>query len=109
MAHSRRLDVLGLILSGAIGISLSKLGFELRLGTCNGERRELADCLDSDPNGDGVTRTDSLHCIEHRRTMRAIGSPTQKMCITTPMAIICKENGYFMAPDSGTTMRFMKK
>ena len=50
-----------------------------------------------------------FHCIEHRRSTRAMASPTQKMWMPTPMAIICKENGYFIAPDSGTTMRFMKK
>jgi hypothetical protein len=38
-----------------------------------------------------------------------MGSPTQKMCMTTPMTIILKENGYFLAFESGTTIRFMKK
>jgi hypothetical protein len=47
--------------------------------------------------------------IEKRRTMIAIGSPTQKMCMTMPMAIILKENGNFIAAESGTTTRFMKK
>jgi hypothetical protein len=47
--------------------------------------------------------------IEKRRTMIAMGSPTQKMCMTMPMAIILKENGDFIAPESGTTTRFMKK
>jgi len=47
--------------------------------------------------------------IEKRRTMIAMGSPTQKMCMTMPMAIILKENGNFIAPESGTTTRFMKK
>ncbi|MBZ5663024.1 MAG: hypothetical protein LAO30_00325 [Acidobacteriia bacterium] len=47
--------------------------------------------------------------LENRRTASAIGSPAQKMCMTTPMTVILKENGNFMAPDNGTTMRFMKK
>lgn len=46
--------------------------------------------------------------IEKRRTMIAGGSPTQKMCMTMPMAIILKENGNFIAPESGTTTRFME-
>jgi hypothetical protein len=41
--------------------------------------------------------------------MIAMGSPTQKMCMTMPMAIILKENGNFTAAESGTTTRFMKK
>jgi hypothetical protein len=52
---------------------------------------------------------DLLHCTEHRRTTRAMGNPTQKMCMTTPITNSCKENGYFMAPERGTTTRFMKK
>jgi len=36
------------------------------------------------------TRSQSLL---YRRTATAIGSPTQKMWMTTPMTIICKENG----------------
>ena len=52
---------------------------------------------------------DLFHCIEHRRTTRAMGNPTQKMCMTTPITNSCKENGYFMAPERGTTTRFMKK
>jgi hypothetical protein len=43
--------------------------------------------------------------IEKRRTMIAIGSPTQKMCMTMPMAIILKEDGDFLAPESGTPSR----
>ena len=41
--------------------------------------------------------------------LRAIGKPTQKMWITTPMTIIFTEKGNFVAPESGTTTRFMKK
>src|SRR5260370_41533959 len=52
---------------------------------------------------------DLFHCIEHRRTTRAMGNPTQKMCMTTPITNSCKENGYFMALERGTTTRFMKK
>ena len=52
---------------------------------------------------------DLFHCIEHRRTTRAMGNPTQRMCMTTPTTNICEENGYFMAPERGTTTRFMKK
>ena len=47
--------------------------------------------------------------IEKRRTIITMGSPTQKMCMTIRMAIILKENGSFIAPESGTTTRFMKK
>jgi hypothetical protein len=47
--------------------------------------------------------------MEHHRKTNAMGSPTQKMWITTPITIILKENGNFMALDSGTTMRFMLK
>ena len=39
----------------------------------------------------------------------AIGIPTQKMWMIIPMIIMRKENGYFRAAESGTTMRFMKK
>jgi hypothetical protein len=52
---------------------------------------------------------DRSQFTEYRRTVIAMGSPTQKMCMTTPMTIILKENGYFLAAESGTTMRFMKK
>lgn len=41
--------------------------------------------------------------------MSAMGSPTQKMWMTTPITIIWKENGYLLAADKGTTTRFMKK
>ena len=53
-------------------------------------------------------RTDSFHC-EHRCTTKAMGRPMQRICMTTPIIIIRRENGYFMALDSGTTTRFMKK
>jgi hypothetical protein len=46
---------------------------------------------------------------EKRRTEREMGRPTQKMWMTTPMIIIWKEKGYFVAAESGMTMRFMKK
>jgi hypothetical protein len=46
---------------------------------------------------------------ENRRTVRDMGSPTQKMCITNPTIIILKENGCLPIAESGTTMRFMKK
>jgi hypothetical protein len=47
--------------------------------------------------------------MEYRRTERAMGRPTQNMWMTTPMTIIFNEKGYFLAAESGTTMRFMKK
>jgi len=47
--------------------------------------------------------------FEYRRTVIEMGSPTQSMCMTTPIIIIFMENGYFLAADSGTTMRFIKK
>jgi hypothetical protein len=57
----------------------------------------------------GHTPIDLFHCIEHCRTTRAMGNPTQKMCMTTPITNRSKENGYFMALERGTTTRFMKK
>jgi len=33
---------------------------------------------------------------------RAIGNPTQKMWITTPISIIFREKGNFVAPERGT-------
>jgi hypothetical protein len=50
-----------------------------------------------------------FHRIEHRRTTRAMGNPTQKMCMMTPITNSCEENGYFIVPERGTTTRFMKK
>src|SRR5215831_16318352 len=47
--------------------------------------------------------------FEHRRTVRAMGSPIQKMWMTTPMTIPLKSNGRLGAAERGTTMRFMKK
>jgi hypothetical protein len=44
-----------------------------------------------------------------RRAAIAMGSPTQKMWMTTPINIILIEKGYFVAAESGTTIRFMKK
>ena len=41
--------------------------------------------------------------------MRAMGSPTQKMCMTIPMTAIWTENEYVPAPESGLTTLFMKK
>jgi hypothetical protein len=38
-----------------------------------------------------------------------MGMPTQKMWIITPMSIALIENGYFVAAESGTTTRFIKK
>src|SRR5580700_643045 len=40
---------------------------------------------------------------EYFRTRNAIGSPTQKMCITTPISISWPENGRFTVADSATT------
>jgi hypothetical protein len=45
----------------------------------------------------------------NRRAASAIGSPTQKMWMTTPMSIILREKGNFAAADSATTTRFIKK
>ena len=47
--------------------------------------------------------------FESRRTVRAMGSPIQKMWMTTPMTIPLKSNGRLGAAERGTTMRFMKK
>jgi hypothetical protein len=41
--------------------------------------------------------------------LSAMGKPTQKTWITIPITIIFMENGYFTAPERGTTIRFMKK
>jgi hypothetical protein len=46
---------------------------------------------------------------ENRRVASAMGRPTQKMWMTTPITIILNEKGNFAAADSGTTTRFMKK
>ena len=46
---------------------------------------------------------------ENRRVATAMGRPTQKMWMTTPMTIILTEKGNFTAAESGTTTRFMKK
>jgi len=47
--------------------------------------------------------------VENRRAARAIGRPTQKMWMTTPISIILREKGNLLAAESGTTTRFMKK
>lgn len=44
-----------------------------------------------------------------RLVMRAMGRPTQKMWMTTPMSIILTENGRLVALESGRTMCCMKK
>jgi len=54
-------------------------------------------------------REERLNHLENRRTERDIGSPTQKMCMTTPMIIIFIENGRRVAAESGSTTRLMKK
>jgi len=46
---------------------------------------------------------------ENRRVASAMGRPTQKMWMTTPITIILNEKGNFAAAESGTTTRFMKK
>ena len=57
---------------------------------------------------DSLVKHTAAH-FENRRTVRAMGSPTQKMWMTTPMTIPLKSNGRLVAAESGTTMRFMKK
>ena len=57
---------------------------------------------------DSLVKHTAAH-FENRRTVRAMGSPTQKMWMTTPMTIPLKSNGCLVAAESGTTMRFMKK
>jgi hypothetical protein len=54
-------------------------------------------------------REERLNHLENCRTQRDIGSPTQKMCMTTPMIIIFMENGRLAAAESGSTTRLMKK
>lgn len=46
---------------------------------------------------------------ENRRTVKAIGQPTQMTWMINPIAVIFKENGPLFAAERGTTAHLMKK
>ena len=51
----------------------------------------------------------SNHAQDMLLVKSEIGSPTQNMCMVTPMLMHFHENGYLTARHNGTTMRFIKK
>jgi hypothetical protein len=61
------------------------------------------------PNSFGKTPGVGWVAGANRRVTNAIGRPTQKIWMTTPMSIILNEKGNFAAAESGTTTRFIKK
>src|SRR5882762_10103754 len=96
--------------SEAVSVSIRKRGFTRRRIAKSARRRAQNNLgLGEIEFGERATNERGAHHFENRRTLRDIGSPTQKICMTTPIIINFMENGRLAAAESGSTMRFMKK
>ena len=94
--------------SEAVSVSIRRRGFTRRRITNLAQGR--AQIIMANENSTRSTSPQRIAShLENRRTLRDMGSPTQKMCMITPTIINLKENGRLAAADSGNTMRFMKK
>ena len=60
-------------------------------------------------NDRGPSTTVAAVHLENRHAEGEMGSPTQKMCMSTPVIMNFMENGPLATAESGNTMRFMKK